>query len=121
MNPINPILNKVSAIFVVVSDIHKAREWYCGILGLEPVFEIIAGHLCCIPLNNDGQNLVLDSKIYTDDTFARTPMFHFNTEDIQAAFQFMKDKGVELASDIEHGHYFNFKDPDGNMLMVCKC
>jgi catechol 2,3-dioxygenase-like lactoylglutathione lyase family enzyme len=115
------IMNKVGAIFVAVSDIKKARAWYCSILELEPTYDIISGHLCCIPLDNNGQNIVLDSKIYTKDSYARTPMFHFNTDDIQAAFQFMQDKDVEIISEIEHGHFFSIKDPDGNMLMVCKC
>ncbi|MDF2649448.1 MAG: glyoxalase [Paenibacillus sp.] len=99
----------------------KARDWYCAILGLEPNYEIIVGHLCCIPMDNNGLNIVLDSKIYTEDTYARTPMFHFNTDDIHTAFQSMKDMGVEIVTGIEHGHFFNIKDPDGNMLMICKC
>lgn len=114
------ILKKVGAIFVPVSNIEKAREWYCSILELEPNFEIIAGHLCCLPLDNNGLNLILDSKIYSEDSYARTPMFHFNTDDIHKAYQFMKEKAVEIITDIEHGHWFNIKDPDGKMLMVCK-
>lgn len=114
------ISNKVGAIFIPVSDINKAREWYCSILEIEPTYEIILGHLCCIPLDNNGLNIVLDSKIYTPDSYARTPMFHFNTDDIHKAYHFMKEIGVEIVTGIEHGHYFNFKDPDGNMLMICK-
>ncbi|MFS0880139.1 VOC family protein [Metabacillus niabensis] len=114
------ILSKVGAIFIPVSDIEKAREWYCSILGLEPSFDIIVGHLCCIPMDNNGLNIVLDSKIYTEDSYARTPMFHFNTDDIVGAYQFMKEKGVEIVTEIEHGHSFHFKDPDGNMLMICQ-
>jgi catechol 2,3-dioxygenase-like lactoylglutathione lyase family enzyme len=115
------ILNKVGAIFIPVSDIRKAREWYCSILALEPNHDIISGHLCCIPMENNGLNLVLDSKIYTEDSYFRTPMFHFNTDDIHESYKFMKARGVELVTEIEHGHWFNFKDPDGNMLMICKC
>ncbi|MFE5322209.1 VOC family protein [Paenibacillus sp. NPDC056579] len=115
------ILSKVGAVFIPVRDIKEAREWYCSILGLEPTFEIIAGHLCCIPLDNNGLNLVLDSKIYDEDSYFRHPAFHFNTNDIHKAYQFLKDLKVELVTDIEHGHWFNFKDPDGNMLMICKC
>jgi predicted enzyme related to lactoylglutathione lyase len=114
------IKNKVGAIFIPVSDIRKAREWYCSILNLEPTYEIIAGHLCCIPLDNNGLNIVLDSNVNSKESFARTPIFHFNTDDIHEAFQYMKDKGVELVTEIENGHWFNFKDPDHNMLMVCK-
>ncbi|HLS10235.1 VOC family protein, partial [Lentibacillus sp.] len=28
---------------------------------------------------------------------------------------------VEMLTEIEHGHWFNFSDPDGNVLMVCQC
>jgi len=114
------INSKVGAIFVPVSDIRKAREWYCSILNLEPIYDIIFGHLCCIPMDNNGLNIVLDSKIYTEDSYARTPMFHFNTEDIHEAYQFLKEMGVEIITGIEHEHSFNIKDPDGNMLMICK-
>jgi len=114
------ISNKIGAIFIPVSDIKKAREWYCSILNFKPEYDIIAGHLCCIPMDNNGLNIVLDSKIYTKDSYARTPMFHFNTDDIQEAYHFMKEKGVEVITEIEHGHWFNIKDPDGNMLMICK-
>jgi catechol 2,3-dioxygenase-like lactoylglutathione lyase family enzyme len=118
---VNVVLSKVGAIFIPVSDIRKAREWYCSILGLEPTFEIISGHLCCIPLDNNGLNLVLDSNIYNEDSYFRNPTFHFNTDDIHKAYHFMKEHRVELVTGIENGHWFNFKDPDGNMLMICKC
>lgn len=32
----------------------------------------------------------------------------------------MKSRNVELVTEIENGHWFNFKDPDGNVIMVCK-
>lgn len=115
------ILSKAGAIFIPVSDIIKAREWYCSLLELESDFEIIAGHLCCIPLDNNGLHLVLDSKIYSEDSYYRNPAFHFNTNDIHKAYQFMKERNIELVTDIENGHWFNFKDPDGNALMICKC
>jgi catechol 2,3-dioxygenase-like lactoylglutathione lyase family enzyme len=115
------ISSKVGAVFVPVSNIKEAREWYCSILGLEPTFDIIAGHLCCIPLDNNGLNLVLDSKIYEEGSTFKNPAFHFNTDDIHKAYQFMKDRHIELVTEIENGHWFNFRDPDGNMLMLCKC
>ena len=33
----------------------------------------------------------------------------------------MSNTDVDLITQIEHNHYFNFKDPDGNILMICKC
>ena len=115
------ISSKVGAIFIPVSNIISAREWYCSILNLEPTYGIIAGHLCCIPLDNNGLNLVLDSNIYDQNSVYKNPAFHFNTDDIHKAYQFLKDRNVEFITEIENGHWFNFKDPDGNALMVCHC
>ncbi|MBM7602745.1 putative enzyme related to lactoylglutathione lyase [Metabacillus crassostreae] len=115
------ISSKAGAIFIPVSNVLHARDWYCSILNLEPNYEIIAGHLCCIPFDNNGLNLVLDSKIYNKESLYKNPAFHFNTDDIHKAYQSLKKHNVEFVTDIENGHWFNFKDPDGNLLMVCKC
>jgi hypothetical protein len=82
--------------------------------------EIQFGHLFCVPMEG-GTGLVLDSKIFDLEFRRKGPLFHFNTDDIQAAYDSMKEKGVELITGIGNGHWFNFKDPDGNVLMVCKC
>lgn len=115
----NPILNQIGTVFIPVSDIEKARDWYCDILGLNPDGEIPFGHLYVIPM--EGTGIVLDSKIYSEDKVFKTPAFHFNTKNIDEAFRFINRKGVNLITDIEHNHYFNFKDPDGNILMMCRC
>lgn len=115
----NPILNQIGTIFIPVSNIEEACKWYCEILGLPRDGEILHGHLYIVPMNGTG--IVLDSKIYSKENIFKTPLFHFNTNDIENAFEYMKGKNVELTTEIEHNHYFNFKDPDGNHLMVCKC
>jgi catechol 2,3-dioxygenase-like lactoylglutathione lyase family enzyme len=115
----NPILNQVGTIFIPVSNIEEARDWYCEILGLPTDGEILYGHLYILPMNGTG--IVLDSKIYSEENIFKTPLFHFNTNNIENAFEYMKNKDVELTTDIEHNHWFNFKDRDGNHLMVCKC
>lgn len=115
----SPIQNRIGAVFVPVSDVEKARDWYSRILGLPADGEILFGHLYC-PKMEGGTGLVLDSKGFSGP-LDRGPAFHFNTDEIHAAYQFMKESGVELVGEIEHGHFFLFKDPDGNLLMVCKC
>ncbi len=115
----SPILNKAGAIFIPVSDLRKAMVWYSNILGLALREENIIDHLYIIPMQ--GTNLVLDSQIYSEENVFRVPAFHFNTNDIQASYQFMRQQGVELLTEIEHGQWFNFRDPDGNALMVCMC
>ncbi|PLS07109.1 VOC family protein [Neobacillus cucumis] len=115
----NPILNQVGTIFIPVRHIEEARNWYCDLLGFPTDGEILFGHLYMLPMNGTG--IVLDSKIYSKETIFNTPPFHFNTNNIEEAYEYMKQKPVELITKIEHNHWFNFKDPDGNHLMVCQC
>jgi catechol 2,3-dioxygenase-like lactoylglutathione lyase family enzyme len=115
----SPILNQIGTVFIPVKDIEKARDWYCDLLGMEAEGDIQFGHLYVLPMKGTG--IVLDSKIYAENNQFKTPMFHFNTLNIEEAYAFMKNKGIHVVTDIEHGHYFHFKDPDGNLLMICKC
>lgn len=115
----NPILNQVGTIFIPVSSIEKSRDWYCDLLGLPFDGEILFSHLYVIPMN--GVDIVLDSKIFSTDNILNTPLFHFNTNNIEQSYTYMKSKGIELTTEIEHGHWFNFQDLDGNHLMICTC
>jgi catechol 2,3-dioxygenase-like lactoylglutathione lyase family enzyme len=115
----NPIKNEVGTIFIPVKDIEKARDWYCDLLGLPADGEVQFGHLYVLPM--DGTGIVLDSKIYSEENIFSAPAFHLNTKNIREAFDFLKSKEVELATGIEHDHWFTFRDPDGNHIMVCKC
>ncbi|MFE6073692.1 VOC family protein [Paenibacillus sp. NPDC057886] len=115
----SPILNQIGTVFIPVHNIEKAREWYCDILGLPGDGEILFGHLYIIPMN--GTRIVLDSKIYSEDRTFKTPAFHFDTLNIEKAYAFMLSKNVNIRTPIEQEHWFNFQDPDGNLLMVCQC
>ena len=74
----------------------------------------------------DGIGLVLDAKAAA--SFAgtkefpayRVPAFMFATDDIQAAYRFMQQNDVDLVTAVENDKWFVFKDPDGNLLMVCQ-
>ncbi|WP_336623538.1 VOC family protein [Oceanobacillus profundus] len=61
----NPILKQIGTVFIPVSNIEKARDWYCDILGLKTDGEIQFGHLYVIPM--EGTGIELDSKIYSED------------------------------------------------------
>lgn len=107
--------NHIGGVFLPVSNIEAARDWYCALLSLERG-EIQFGHIYVVPMRA-GSNLVLDSKDFRGP-HDRKPAFHFMTRDIRSAYSYMKEKGVQLAGDIVDGVFFNFKDPDGNLLMV---
>lgn len=113
----NPLQKKVGGNFIPVSDIIKARDWYCDLFDLPTDGEVYFDHLYVLDM--DGINVILDSKIYAPEHVFRIPAIQFITKDIEQAFSYMKSKNVELITDIENGHWFNFKDPDGNVLMVC--
>lgn len=78
-------------------------------------------HLYVIPLKND-LDIILDSKSFGPRP--PTPLFMFDTDNIDVVYHFLKNKGVEMVhQEIERFpsvSFFNFKDPDGNVLMVCQ-
>ena len=107
---------EIGAVFVPVSDIAKARDWYRALLGLPAGGEILFGHLHVLPMRN-GSGLVLDSKGF-DGPQDRKPIFHFNSGQIEAAQVHAVAVGAQDVSAVTDGVFFTFKDPDGNLLMV---
>ncbi|WP_053218611.1 VOC family protein [Virgibacillus senegalensis] len=119
----SPIKSKINLVFIPVSDIEKAREWYAKILGIEDG-EFHFDHLFEAKMS-DGSGLMLDTMPAWRDENGELPTINipaiqFGTDNIQASYQFMKDNGVNLVTDIQYDQFFVIKDPDGNMMMVCK-
>ncbi|WP_223820831.1 VOC family protein [Bacillus sp. S3] len=118
-----PIKNRIGGVFIPVSDIEKAKKWYSEILGLEGG-EIYFGHIYTAPMDGTA-GLILDTMPKWRDEKGnispyQVPSIQFVTDDIHVSFQFMKDNNVELLTEIEDDFYFVFRDPDGNVLMICK-
>lgn len=38
---------------------------------------------------------------------------------IEASYSYVKERGIEVMTEIEHGHWFVIKDGDENLLMIC--
>ncbi|AXJ10819.1 VOC family protein [Arthrobacter sp. PM3] len=114
----NPIAKEIGTVFVPVSDIAESRDWYCALLGVPAEGEILFGHLYVLPMQGTG--LVLDSKIYSPAAVFRVPAFHLNTADIEAAHVHLQAAASDV-TEIRDNQWFTFKDPDGNVLMVCEC
>lgn len=115
----SPIGTRISTIFIPVSDVEKARDWYSDLLCIPVVGEIVHGHIYVFSLENI--NLVLDSKIFERHKRDGMPRFHFDTLDIEAAYEYVIAKEVNILTEIENGHWFNISDPDGNVFMICQC
>lgn len=118
-----PIKNQIGGVFIPVRNLEKAKEWYGKILGLERG-EDYFDHIFVAPMEGTA-GLILDAmpkwrKEDGDISTYQVPSIQFLTDDIQAAYQFMKENNVELVTEIQDNFYFVFKDPDGNLLMICK-
>lgn len=116
----NPIQHQIGTIFIPVSNIEHARDWYCTVFDFPVDNEILFGHIYVLQMTN-GTDIVLDSKIFSEETVYKTPVCHFNTKNIKDAYHYLKNKDVDIITEIEHDHWFNFKDPYGNVLMICQC
>lgn len=125
-NERSPIKLVVENVFIPVGEIGRARAWYRDVLGL-PVGDVLSGHLCCIPMEH-GPGLLLDQKLTIDGVGPNVkrgdyPLFMFTTDDIHASLAFLQARGVDVVEYdgkvIHNGHWFNFRDREGNLLMVC--
>lgn len=113
------IQNQIRGVFIPVSNIEEARDWYCKIFDLPTNGEIFFGHIYVLPMQGDT-NTVLDSKIYSPENIHKVPVLQFATDNIEKSYQYIQSLNVDIVTEIQNGHWFNIKDPDGNVLMICK-
>jgi predicted enzyme related to lactoylglutathione lyase len=120
------LFNKVNNVFVHVSDLKKSAEWYYALLGFPYDQEKVESPVHNIPVASET-GLTLDDHTF-DPGFKLKPsehvLFNFLVDDVDEAYEFIKYKGIPIVKEIERigdFAYFNFKDPDGNILMICNC
>ncbi|WP_404354971.1 VOC family protein [Cytobacillus firmus] len=122
----SPIAGKVNNVFIHVSDLKKSAEWYSSLLGLPFIMEDVESPVYNIPVTSET-GLTLDDHTF-DPSFSLGAsghvLFNFFARDIDEAYDFVKSQGITIVREIERiGEfaYFNFQDPDGNVLMICNC
>jgi predicted enzyme related to lactoylglutathione lyase len=123
----HPIAPKLAAVFVHVSDLRRAAEFYTHLLGLayDPQADYGNG-IYVIQLAN-GANLLLDANhaqhASGKSAFAMHATCMFATQEIDAAHNWLESQGVEIVTELYRDPnvaFFNFKDPDGNIQMICQ-
>lgn len=120
------IFNKVNNVFVHVSNLKEASEWYYDLLGIPFDPDKVESPVHNIPVDSET-GLTLDDHTF-DPGFRLKPsehvLFNLLVDDVDEAYEFVILKGIPVIKEIERigdFAYFNFKDPDGNVLMICNC
>lgn len=123
----HPIVPKLSAVFVHVSDLHRAVEFYTQLLGLpyDPAANYGNG-IYLIELEN-GADLLLDANhsqhAQPSSVFPMHANCMFAASDIDAAHAWLIAREIEIVTEPYRDAnvaFFNFKDPDGNIQMLCQ-
>jgi predicted enzyme related to lactoylglutathione lyase len=108
---------RVGSIFIHVSDMKRAVEWYSRVFELPYNNDYIEGRLSTVyTLQFEGTEILLDSNHGAAPT--PQPMMFFKTDDIRHTLQFLKESGVVIHNEVLENNIVIFEDPDGNRLMA---
>lgn len=109
--------NRVGSIFIHVSDMKCAVEWYSRLFDLPYNDDYKEGRLSTVyTLQLEGTEILLDSNHGAAP--APQPLMFFKTDDIQQTLQFLKDSGIVIHNEALENNIVIFEDPDGNRLMA---
>ena len=116
----SPIQNRIGAVFVPVSDMQRAVAWYSALFGLPVGDTSHQGKIYDLEMACETR-LILDGNQPVHSS--SQPLCFFWTDDIQEARSFLLANFVTIVRDVEDIGSLStlaFKDPDGNLLMVCQ-
>jgi predicted enzyme related to lactoylglutathione lyase len=122
-----PIHNRVDTIFIHVKDLEKSIRWYCELFGMEFKEGNYKGPIYTFDMGPGRPGLTFDNHCldtYYEYIPSNQALFNLSTTDIDSAYQHVKNLGAEIVTEIETFpdlSDFTFKDPDGNIIMVCTC
>lgn len=115
---------KLMMLAVAVSDMPKAKEFYSEKLGLKVAQDYRQDDehwWVSLTFPEGGVSITLTT--FHGNTKPGTMMLWFGTSDLSAAHTELSNKGVNVSKigDDLHGpgsgtKWFNFKDPDGNLI-----
>lgn len=110
---------KIGSVFVHVKDANKAANWYANLLG-KPKPQSTVGPVQFME-TADGRGIVIDDN--RNNAPGIRPAFMLETTDIQLAYKRVSEQGGKIVRELEEDEavaFFNFEDPDGNIIMVCE-
>lgn len=118
--PSSPISTRIGQVFIPVRDVAIAAPWYAALLGIEPGEITHHGTICDLPVDGDVR-LALDGN-RPDFSTQGPPRFFWWADDLDAVHRHLTAVGageIGEITDIGSVAFIQFRDPDGNPLMVC--
>lgn len=120
----SPIASQINTIFVHVSDLRRSVKWYSDLLGksfnemevTNPVYNIEVDHHTGLTLDAGPEE---QTKKHDPSS---QPLFNFHTDDINLAYEYVRDLGYVIDSEIvgfDDFSFFTVHDPDQNVIMIC--
>lgn len=123
----HPIVPKLPAVFVHVTDLQRSAEFYTQLLGLPYEPHADYGNGVYVLALENGADLLLDANhaqhAHPCTTFPLHATCMFSTNDIDAAHTWLIQHDIEIVTELYRDPnvaFFNFKDPDGNIQMLCQ-
>ncbi|HET7627432.1 MAG TPA: VOC family protein [Bacillales bacterium] len=116
----SPIKNRIKAVFVNVTDMENAAEWYSNLFGTDA--ELLGDGPVRNLKTEGGAELLLDSNRFLQGDDYKI-LLMLDTDDVDQAYLYLKENDVEIFKEIQRYDdvaFFSFKDPAGNVLMVCQ-
>ncbi|MGM0941944.1 MAG: VOC family protein [Bacillota bacterium] len=121
-----PVKNQMNGVFVHVTNLKVSAKWYTDLLGLNVDLDKVVSPVYNVPLVGTT-SLTLDDHTFDPEfrhSISPSPIFNLYAPKIEEAYKYIKDKDIEIVREIERvgdTAWFNIKDPDGNVVMICNC
>jgi catechol 2,3-dioxygenase-like lactoylglutathione lyase family enzyme len=120
------VVDKLMMFGIVVKDMQKAKEFYGDKLGLEVVKDYRQDdEHWWVSLNFPEGNVTITLTTYSEDAVVSALTLWLGSADLAASHKELSDKGVTVSDigDDLHGpgsgvKWFNFSDPDGNIVHI---
>ena len=127
----NPLLDQVNSIFIHVTDMPKAVEWYGRLLGRNLQYKGSADDRTIYGIKmGNGITLLLDSMRRDRPDPSRNALFYFNALDMKEAYDFIRGLGIQPFDDddndvteqdiLKDPFLFRVRDPFGNVIIIHK-
>jgi predicted enzyme related to lactoylglutathione lyase len=119
-----PIKNQINTIFVHVSDLERSVKWYAELLGQDydltevsrPVYNLEMNHYTGLTLDAGPDGIT------KHPGSCGHPLFNFHADDIDQAYNYVKELSYKIESEIvrfDDFAFFTISDPDRNVVMIC--